>query len=463
MRNSDSLGQQMAGEDQNATKPAILLKQVRKEYRLYDSMADQALDVLGMSWLRFWRPIRYRTFAALDGIDLTIGHGERVGIIGRNGAGKTTLLKLITRNFAPTSGEISIDGQVQALMQTGLGFHGEFTGLENIRAGLIYNGLVGDDLEAAIEDVIDFCELGDFLNQPVKTYSLGMRARLQFATATAIKPDIVIIDEVLGAGDAYFAGKSNERITRLTGQGATLLIVSHSMAQILQFSDRAIWIDKGKTIAHGQSLDIVNRYEEHVQKLDDAHKRDVAGKRNLDSSELTEIPEWILEKNVAKNQGADWGGNGPLQIKELGLLDESGKVSTTIRSGARFGLFADISSEEVGAFQCSCVFVVYDEQGSVVTRIVEPETSYEFGANMHRIIAWIDDSILGKGKYVVSGGLFRGYRLEAPAAAYRYHILSRGFTFRIMSDRPDNCRVYLKSNWQRYPAPTKLQQLEAHK
>lgn len=240
---------------------AIRLRDVRKEYRLYDSLSDQALDVLGMSWLRFWRETKYKTFAALDGIDLDIRKGERVGIVGRNGAGKTTLLKLITGNFAPTSGTIDVNGNVQALMQTGLGFHGEFTGMENIRSALAYSGLPVQDMQAAIDDIIDFCELGDFIHQPIKVYSLGMRARLQFAVSTAIKPETVIVDEILGAGDTYFNAKCAQRIRKMSESGCTLVIVSHSMQQIIQYSERCIWIENGRVELVGDSRNVVGKYE----------------------------------------------------------------------------------------------------------------------------------------------------------------------------------------------------------
>ncbi|MGI8527815.1 MAG: ABC transporter ATP-binding protein, partial [Pseudolabrys sp.] len=246
---------------------AILLEGVRKEYKLYDSIGEQTLDVLGLSPLRFWRRPKFRIFPALDGIDLDIKRGERVGIIGRNGAGKTTLLKLITGNFAPTHGAVSVNGDVQALMSTGVGFHADFTGAENIRASLMYNGLPGAEIEAAFDDIVEFCELGDFLNQPVKTYSLGMRARLQFATATAIKPDILIVDEVLGAGDAYFSAKSMVRMQKLAQSGCTLLLVSHAMNQVLAFCDRAVWIDEGRVRTDGAVRKVVGEYEVYMRAM----------------------------------------------------------------------------------------------------------------------------------------------------------------------------------------------------
>jgi lipopolysaccharide transport system ATP-binding protein len=430
-------------------RPAVKFSGVRKEYRLYDSISQQAIDVLGLSWLRFWRPIRYRTFTALDGIDLEIRHGERVGIVGRNGAGKTTLLKLITRNFVPTAGEIEINGDVQALMQTGLGFHGEFTGYENIKSSLIYSGLSGDELESAVNDIVDFCELGDFLNQPLKTYSLGMRTRLQFAAATAIKPGIVIIDEVLGAGDAYFAGKSSERIKRLTSEGATLLIVSHSMAQILQFSNRAIWMDKGQIVASGKPLDIVNQYEEFIHQLDKEKDLEKSGTSATISSPMKEVPEWILKKNEATGSaGADWGGTGPLRIASLSIIDETGNPTNNINTDQSFGFLAEIISDQAGTFPCSCLFVMYNETGDVVTRVVEAKREYRFDGDCHRVLAWFDDNPIGQGNYILSGGLYRDYDPISPARGQRYHILSRGCELRIVSRKHDNSRIVLAPSWK---------------
>ncbi|MGQ0524120.1 MAG: ABC transporter ATP-binding protein, partial [Betaproteobacteria bacterium] len=227
------------------------------------------LDVLGVSRLPFWKKRSYQEFAALKDINLEVLRGQRIGIVGRNGAGKTTLLKLITGNFQPTAGRITVNGQVQALMDMGLGFHQELSGLDNIKASLIYNGLSSGEIEDATADIIEFAELGDYLFQPLKTYSLGMQARLGFATATAIKPDILIIDEVLGAGDGYFAAKSAERMKQLTGNGVTLLLVSHSTPQIVQFCETAIWIDKGRIVENGDAMEVVKAYDAYLRSLDE--------------------------------------------------------------------------------------------------------------------------------------------------------------------------------------------------
>jgi lipopolysaccharide transport system ATP-binding protein len=183
------------------------------------------------------------------------------------------LLKLITGNTVPTEGSLEVRGAVQALIDAGADFHPEFTGYENMRAALAFQGLTRAEAAEVQADIEEFTELGDFLAQPLKTYSAGMQARLAFATATALRPEVLVVDEVLGAGDAYFISRSTERIRSITESGATVLIVSHSMAHILQLCDRAIWLERGEIIETGAPLDIVRSYEQYVRGLDDQRVR----------------------------------------------------------------------------------------------------------------------------------------------------------------------------------------------
>ncbi|HEU4684579.1 MAG TPA: ABC transporter ATP-binding protein, partial [Nitrospira sp.] len=240
------------------------MRGIAKTYRLHGSLGDQLIDVLGLEHLGIRTRHPSKEFSALRDISLDIPAGERIGIIGRNGAGKTTLLKLICGNFAPSRGSIQVNGTVQALMNMGLGFHPEYTGRENVEAALLYNGLDRGEYLKAVEQIIEFCELGEFLDQPFKTYSLGMQARLMFAAATAVKPDILIVDEILGAGDAYFVAKSKRRIQTLINSGCTLLLVSHSMEQILEMCSRVVWLDQGKIRMQGEAFLVVKAYEEFV-------------------------------------------------------------------------------------------------------------------------------------------------------------------------------------------------------
>ncbi len=249
---------------------AIHLSNVGKMYRIFSSRTDNLLDALGLSKLMPWRPVSYREFWAVRGIDIELEVGRRIGIIGRNGAGKTTLLKLICGNLPQTEGGIKVQGTIQALLSIGAGFHPEFTGYENIRASLIYQGMSNHEIEASIQDIAEFTELGQFLSQPFKNYSAGMQARLTFATATVMHPNILIVDEILGAGDAYFAGKSMERMKQLVeDSGATVLIVSHALDQILRYCEECIWLERGRVIQRGPALEVVKAYEQFIRVLEE--------------------------------------------------------------------------------------------------------------------------------------------------------------------------------------------------
>jgi len=292
---------------------AIQATKLSKVYRLYGRPLHQFLDAMGMQWA-LPKSADPREFNALSDVSLTVARGARVGLIGRNGAGKTTLLKLLTGNFLPTAGQLLVDGKVVALIEIGAGFHPEFSGLQNIHASLAFNGLDRDSFASAVEDVIDFCELGPFLDQPLKTYSLGMKSRLYFACATAVNPDILIIDEVLGAGDSYFGIKSAERMKRLTGSGCTLLLVSHSIAQIMQFCDDAVWLEQGRVVSEGRAIDVVKQYDEFIRELDNARVTRVAGKVLSESNDWlrTQIINRVVGKRVVSWTRSAGAGSAPL-------------------------------------------------------------------------------------------------------------------------------------------------------
>jgi lipopolysaccharide transport system ATP-binding protein len=252
-------------------------------------MSESVISVAGLSkdFLRFrhpgWRALnalgipvpasRYDRFQALSDVSIEVTRGEKVALIGRNGAGKSTLLRLVAQQMKPDRGRVLTAGRVQALMELGTGFHPDFTGIENIRSALAYQGLSGKRVHECLEDVAEFSELDDFLVRPVKEYSSGMYARLAFAVATAITPEILIIDEVLGAGDAYFLGKCIQRMKALTSQGATILFVSHDMSSVQMLCDRAVWLEHGRVRQDGQLLPVTKAYLESIREEEEARVR----------------------------------------------------------------------------------------------------------------------------------------------------------------------------------------------
>jgi lipopolysaccharide transport system ATP-binding protein len=249
---------------------AVKVDNVSRLFKRYKHPRYQIAEALGLRM----RSGSYDEFWALRDISLEIWRGERVGLIGRNGAGKTTLLSIICGRLKPTSGRIAVSGRTQVLMELGTGFHPEFTGRQNVLASLAYQGITGRMALEKLEDVFYFSELDDFIDQPVKTYSSGMYARLAFSTATCIEPEILIIDEVLGAGDAYFAAKSTERMQRLTREnGATVLFVSHDTTSIERLCDRCVWLDRGSIVMQGSTVEVSKAYYASIMEQEEARLR----------------------------------------------------------------------------------------------------------------------------------------------------------------------------------------------
>jgi len=390
---------------------AIALDNVSKVYRLYATPMEKALDVFGINRLLWWRKPRYELFWALRNISLTVPKGQRLGIIGSNGAGKSTLLKIISERIAPSSGKVTVNGTIQSLMLLGVGFHPDFSGRQNIRASLSLQGLSGTAIADVERDVIEFSELGEYIDQPVRTYSAGMYARLAFSTATAIKPDILIVDEILGAGDAYFAGKSLERMRTLTeDSGATVLLVSHDMGSIQAFSQRVIWMEHGEIQADGDPLEISKAYYKYQ------HNRE-------------------LEKAYAK-------------VKSTTIADSSNKTTRIER--VRF--LNSLGQEIQGIVEGESLTVEIFYQS--LTRVVEPEFAMTFytydgrrichantalaGTRIDQIIGTgiirfrFDPFPVGPGEYVVSTGIFHWLNVlsNAPPPSYDQH--DRRYRLRVL-------------------------------
>lgn len=434
---------------------AIQAESLSKSYILYESRLDQALGAMGLNAIKFWARPSGRKFFALNDLSFTVRHGERVGLIGRNGAGKTTLLKLITGVFPPTSGNLFVNGTVQALMQVGLGFHPEMTGVENINGALIYNGLNQAETNEAVQDIIEFVELGDFLHQPFKTYSMGMRSRLQFAVATAVNPDILVIDEVLSAGDAYFAAKSAERIKLLAKSGCTLLIVSHSAGQILEFCDRAIWINEGQIVDDGRPLDVVKEYEAYIHRLRRGKTGDSSGPPEAGEAIRNRKRQEFVARAIVGNgdegdgrgEGASkisrWSGTGGLHIAKVRILDRNGHETSTFDSGSPFEVEFDIEAKESGRYPCSYAFVMFAQDGRQLIRHLSDQFIYDLDAGEHRLIRMRYDSLqLGPGDYFFSVAIYKTWESYRPELCEWYDLISRSFEFKVQKDSLNDPSVF---------------------
>ncbi len=243
---------------------AVVVEGLGKAYKKYASRRQRLLE-----WLLPWGRLRHDVNWVLKDVNFAVAPGEVMGIVGMNGAGKSTLLKLLTGTSAATAGRIQCRGRISALLELGLGFHPDFTGRQNAVATGQLLGYSKNDLRDAMPAIEQFAEIGDYFDQNLRVYSSGMQARLAFSIATAIRPDILIVDEALSVGDAYFQHKSFERIRQIKQTGTTILMVSHDKNSILSICDRAILLNKGRVIAAGRPADVMDHYNALLAERED--------------------------------------------------------------------------------------------------------------------------------------------------------------------------------------------------
>ena len=234
---------------------AIRVENVSKVYKLYDKPIDRLKETLNIS-----NKVYHKDHYALNDISFEVKKGETVGIIGTNGSGKSTLLKMITGVLTPTSGNIEVNGKVSALLELGAGFNPEYTGMENIYLNGTMMGYSREEMESKVQPILEFADIGEFINQPVKTYSSGMFARLAFAVAINVEPEILIVDEALSVGDTRFQIKCMNKMKQMMEGGTTVLFVSHDTNSIKRFCSKALWIDKGIFKGFGDTDTLTDRY-----------------------------------------------------------------------------------------------------------------------------------------------------------------------------------------------------------
>ena len=235
--------------------PRISVNNISKEFKIYDRPQDRLSELIR-------RKPKHKMFHVLSDISFAVEEGKSIGIIGVNGAGKSTLLKILAGTLQPTSGSYQLHGQVAALLELGAGFHPEFTGRKNIYLNASLLGVPEDNMEDLERDIIEFSELEEFIDRPVKTYSSGMYVRLAFSVATMVRPDILIIDEALSVGDLTFQKKCVQRMNEFIGENKTMVFCSHSMFHVQELCDKTIWLDKGQIREIGDSDKVVGHYED---------------------------------------------------------------------------------------------------------------------------------------------------------------------------------------------------------
>jgi ABC-type polysaccharide/polyol phosphate transport system ATPase subunit len=286
----------LEGDGSLMSDTVIRLSHVSKRFKLYDNVV---LDPVKENVFFWKKKAFYRDFWAVRDVSVEISKGEVVGIIGHNGAGKTTLLKIIANLLACEKGRIEVKGKVTALLSLGIGFHPEFSGRENIYYGGMLMGMSRREVLEKMADIIEFSELGDFMDRPLRTYSAGMKARLAFATSMSVDPDILIVDEALATGDTYFVSKSSKRIREICKSGATILFVSHNLQQVQDICKRVLFMADGSIVDDGEPSRVVNAYQRWVFK------------KNEKEVHLLETPELRMVK-----------GTGDVQLRRIRLMGQ---------------------------------------------------------------------------------------------------------------------------------------------
>ena len=339
------------------TDIAISVNHISKVYKLYDNPMDRLKESLGLS-----RKKKYKEHYALNDISFEIKKGETVGIIGTNGSGKSTILKIITGVLNPTVGNIQVDGRISALLELGAGFNGEYTGLENVYLNGTMLGFSREEIDARLQDILDFADIGEFIHQPVKTYSSGMFVRLAFAVAINIDPEILIVDEALSVGDIFFQSKCFRKFEEFKERGKTILLVSHDLSSISKYCDRVILLNKGNKVSEGSPKVVVDEYKKIL-----ANKSE--GVETEEEEEAIDTPDQQVqnEQNDKFSIKNNWSksfplnpefieyGTGKAEILDFLIRDCNGNITNLIEKDTEFEIemkvkFHDVVSEPIFAY-----------------------------------------------------------------------------------------------------------------
>ena len=318
--------------------PAIEIKDVVKIYKLYDRARDRVKEALGLG-----RRQSHKLHYALNGVSLNIYRGETVGIIGTNGSGKSTILKIITGVLNPTSGEVHVAGRISALLELGAGFNMEYNGIENVYLNGTMMGFSDKEIDEKLPEILEFADIGDYVNQPVKTYSSGMFVRLAFAVAINIEPEILIVDEALSVGDVFFQAKCYHKFEEFKKMGKTIVFVSHDLSIISKYCDRVFLLNKGNLLGEGSPKEMIDAYKRVLVGQYEVHEEGAAADgvaangaaKKVDSGENGNREGRSIQ---GVNPDAQEYGTKQAEIIDCYLTDERGVQAMAILKGTRFTL-----------------------------------------------------------------------------------------------------------------------------
>ncbi len=401
-------------------KIAIQVKNLDKVYKLYDKPSDRMKEALGLS-----KKKKYKEHHALDQVNLTIYQGETVGIIGTNGSGKSTILKIITGVLNPSGGKVTVNGRISALLELGAGFNMEYNGIENVYLNGTMIGFSEKEIDEKMDAILEFADIGDYVYQPVKTYSSGMFVRLAFAVAINIEPEILIVDEALSVGDVFFQAKCYHKFEEFKEMGKTILFVSHDLSSISKYCDRVVLLNQGVKLGEGSPKEMI-----------DVYKRVLVGQYEMHEDEGTNLLE---DKDVAA--AAKMGVNPELleygtnaaKITEYYITDDKGIHTTAVIKGQEFSIHMEVDfMEDVPA--PIFAFTIKNIKGTEITgtnTMVEKAFLESVQAGAKKEIVFTQKMSLQGGEYLLSLGV-TGYERDKFEV---YHRLYDVLNLTVISDK----------------------------
>ena len=378
---------------------AIKVDNVSKLYKLYDKPSDRFKEALGLT-----KEKKYREHYALSDVSFEVKKGETVGIIGTNGSGKSTILKIITGVLNPTGGKVDVSGRISALLELGAGFNMEYTGVENIYLNGTMMGYSKEEVDAKLQMILDFADIGDFVNQPVKTYSSGMFVRLAFAVAINIDPEILIVDEALSVGDVFFQAKCYHKFDEFKNAGKTILIVSHDLGSIAKYCDRAVLLNKGEKMAEGEPKEIIDLYKQVL--VSQAENRELTDEQPTVSEDDSMDGEGRWKDTLMLNPNVLDYGDKQAEIIDFAIIDDKNRITNNIQKNTDFRIRMKVKFHK-DIDEPIFAFTIKDLQGTEVTGTNTMYEQVNFGlvkAGEEKVIEFSQNMNLQGRNYLLSFG-----------------------------------------------------------
>ena len=380
---------------------SIRVNNVTKVYQLYDKPIDRLKEAMSIT-----KKCYHTDFFALDTVSFDVEKGQTVGIIGTNGSGKSTILKIITGVLTPTQGTVEVNGKISALLELGAGFNMDYTGIENVYMNGTMMGFSREEMDAKLPEILEFADIGDFVNQPVKTYSSGMFVRLAFALAINVEPEILIVDEALSVGDVFFQAKCYRKIDEIRNNGTTVLMVTHDMGSVIKYCDKVVLLNKGHYVAQGAATDMVDLYKKILANQYDVNDENVHEDEKSDNSVIGDDDGKLWKEQLGVNESINEYGEKDVEIIDFGIFDHNGNISNIVTKNEEFSIKMKIRFNKP---QKDTIFAytIKDKKGNEVTGT---NTALEgFGDIVGEVgqlyeITFKQRAIMQGGEYLISFG-----------------------------------------------------------